>query len=192
MKHLDVQYYVGLLAAAAYWGAGHQSSMTYHVVVNKSVFKISFEKMRIEFVTKMETFSVNGVDRVPGIGGYYKVSSPELTAIDVVRFAKKSGHLNNVATVLKDLSEKWDGRTMYSLCRDPLIPSVTLQRLGFILDCILGLKKDAQVVSRALAERRFVPAWLSQAEVRGKNLKKGDFEYNERWKLYLNTKVEPD
>jgi predicted transcriptional regulator of viral defense system len=192
MKHLGVQYYVGLLAAAAHWGAGHQSSMTYHVVANKSVFKISFEKLRMEFVTKRETFTDHGVKKVAVVGGYYKISSPELTALDVVRFAKKSGHLNNVATILKDLSQKWDGRAMFSLCHDPLIPSVTLQRLGFILDRILGLKKEAKYVSRALNERTFVPAWLSQAEIKRKNLKKSNYEYNEEWKLYINTKVEPD
>lgn len=192
MKYLGVQYYVGLLSASAHWGAGHQASMTYHIVVNKSVFKISFEKLRMEFVTKRETFTDHGVKKVAGIGGYYKISSPELTALDVVRFAKKSGHLNNVATILKDLSEKLDGRTMYSLCRDPSIPSVTLQRIGFILDQILGLKKEAKFVSKALNERAFVPAWLSQAATKGKNPKKSDYNYNEEWKLYINTKVEPD
>lgn len=166
--------------------------MTYHIVVNKSVFKISFEKLRMEFVTKKETFTDHGVKRVAGLGGYYKISSPELTALDVVRFARRSGHLSNVATILNDLSENLDGRAMYSLCRDPSIPSVTLQRLGFILDQILGLKKEAKYVGRALNERTFVPAWLSQAKIKKQNPKKSNYDYNKEWKLYINTKVEPD
>ena len=69
--------------------------------------------------------------------------------------SQKSGHLNNVAGIIKDLSEKWDGRAMYSLCHDPLNPSVTLQRQGFILDRTLLPKKEAKYVNRAFNEKIF-------------------------------------
>lgn len=191
MNHLDVKYYVGLLTAAAHWGAGHQSSMSYQIVVDRPVFKVSFKKLRMEFVTKKETFPEKGIQRVAGVGGYFKIASPELTAIDLVRFPKKSGHLSNIATVLKDLVSKWDGRVMFSLCLDSLVPSVTLQRLGYLLDRVLSLEKEAGYISRALHERRFVSALLSQAN-KEKDSKMSDYKYDEFWKLYINSKVEPD
>ena len=191
MNHLGVKYYVGLLTSAAYWGAGHQSSMSYQIVVNRPVFKISFKKNRIEFVTKKETFPEKGIQRVAGIGGYFKISSPELTAVDLIRFPKKSGHLNNIATVLKNLASKWDGRTMFSLCLDSSVPSVTLQRLGYLLESILGLEKEAGYISRGLHKRRFVSAFLSQANQKNDS-RMSHFKYDDRWKLYINTKVEPD
>lgn len=191
MNHLGVQYYVGLLTAAAHWGAGHQASMSYQVVVDRPVFKISFKKFRMEFVTKKETFPEKGIQRVAGVGGYFKISSPELTAIDLVRFPKKSGHLNNIATVLKDLASKWDGRSMFSLCLDSLVPSVTLQRLGYLLDHVLGFEKEAGYLRRALRERRFVSALLSQANNKNDS-KMSDYNFDELWRLYINSKVEPD
>ena len=56
MKHLEARYYVGLLAAAAHWGASHQASMSYQVVVDKPVHKIEFRRGRIEFIVKKNTF----------------------------------------------------------------------------------------------------------------------------------------
>ena len=138
-----------------------------------------------------KTFPKKGIERVAGLGGYFNVSTPELTAIDLIRFIKKSGHLNNVATILRDLSKKWDGRKMSSLCLDPLVPTVSLQRLGYILECILDLEKEASYMARALEQRRPVPSVLSQS-TKKKDEKMSDYQFNDRWKLYINTKVEPD
>ncbi len=190
MKHMETNYYVGLLAAASHWGASHQASMSYQIVADKVISKVSFEKGRIEFVVKKE-IPTKGVMRVSGPGGYYLISSPELTAIDLFRFPKASGHLNNIATVLEDLSEKWDGRKMISLCHDPQVPTVLLQRLGYILDCVLNLKKESEYIKQALDKRRPAQMLLSfNKKMNG--TKKSDFEYNEKWMLYLNTTVEPD
>jgi len=91
---------VGLLTAAFYWDAGDQAVMVYQVVVDKPAYRVSLEKIKIDFVVKTVNFPDKELKRVGGSGGYFKISSPELTAIDVVHYARKSGQLNNVATVL--------------------------------------------------------------------------------------------
>lgn len=190
MNHLGVSYYVGLLTAAKHWGAGHQASMTYQVMVNKSVFKLSFEKMKIDFIVKLGTFPKDGIKKVASLGGYIQISTPELTAIDLVRFPRKSGHLSNIATVLSELVERIDSKEFELALRDIHCPTVTLQRLGFLLDEILGLRKIAKIVADVLKERRFTSSYLSSAKKNNKAM--SDFEFNEKWKLYINTKVEAD
>ena len=191
MEHLDIRYYVGLLTAAKYWGAGHQASMRYQIVVSRPVYKIAFGKIKIEFVVKLGTFPDKGIKKIGGIGGYFKISSPELTAIDVVHFVRKSGHLNNVATVLEDLSDQLDGKALSLVCSDALTPTVTLQRLGYLFERILEREDDAKIVEQGLKGRRSVTTYLSQAKIKS-HPKMSDFKYDERWKLYINTKVEPD
>ncbi len=190
MNHLGVSYYVALLTAAKHWGAGHQASMTYQVIVNKPVYKLNFEKMKIDFITKLGTFPKEGIKKVGSLGGYIQISTPELTAIDLVRFPKKAGHLSNVATVLSELIEKVDPKTFPLILNDVNSPTVTLQRLGFLLDEILNLKKEALVIAEILKGRRFTSSYLSSANKNNKTM--SDFKFNEKWKLYINSKVEAD
>ena len=62
-----------------------------------------------------------------------RVSTPETTAVDLVRFCKAAGQLDNVATVIADLSSSLDPRKLLAAVKvvDD-IPNV--QRLGYILD----------------------------------------------------------
>jgi hypothetical protein len=188
MSYLGVRYYVGLLSAAAYWGASHQSNMSYQIVVDKFMADISFQKSRIEFITKKGTFPKYFITRIAGVGGYYNISTSELTAFDLIRFPKRSGHLNNIATILEELSEKWDGRKIQSLCNDPVVPTVTLQRLGYLLD-FLDLQKESKYFERALSNRNSASLFLSNSE---KEMKRSHYKLNKRWNLYINTFVEPD
>lgn len=191
MAHIGVKYYIGLLSAAQHWGAGHQGVMRYQVVVDRPVYKVSFEKMKIEFVVRTVNFPEKELKRVGGAGGYFKISSPELTAVDVVHFSRKSGGLNNVATVLEDLSERLGKDALLQVCNNIKTPTVSLQRLGFLFERILKKKEYAKIVEQALIKRRSVPVYLSQAKSKA-NPKMSAFEYDEHWKLYINTKVEPD
>jgi len=191
LKHLDSKYYVGLLSAAAHWGAAHQAAMSYQIVVNKIIKKISYERSRIEFITKKGILPEKWIQRVAGPEGYYNISSPELTAIDLIRFPRRAGHLNNVATVLEDLVEKWDGRKMASLCYETWVPTVTLQRLGYLLDGVLDLRRESNYILPGLEKRAPIPSLLSTNKKNDKVAVK-DFEYNNKWSLYLNTQVEPD
>jgi len=92
---------------------------------------------------------------------------------------------------LDDLVEKWDGRKMISLCHDSKVPTVTLQRLGFILDKILNYHEEAEYIFKALAKRKFSKAILSNAK-KNLNLMRSEMQFDEKWQLFINTKVEPD
>ncbi len=129
------------------------------------------------------TFPKRGIEKIAGVGGYYNISTAELTAFDLIRFPKRSGHLNNIATILEELVEKWDGRKIKSLCND--VPAATLQRLGYLLDC-LDLQKESKYFENALSNRTPASLFLSNSD------KRGHYKLNKRWNLYINTCVEPD
>lgn len=189
MTHLNSKYYLGLLSAAAYWGASHQSIMSYQVISEKGIKPIKFENSKVEFITKKMSFPEIGLLKVAGVGGYFLVSSPELTAVDILRFPKKSGHLNNIATILEDLVEKWEKKRLLEIFKGSHVPTVSLQRLGFLLDVILNKQTEASWIEKILEGRMLAPSILSISRKKEKNK---SYPFNNRWKLYVNTEVEPD
>lgn len=185
------KYYVGLLTAASHWGASHQSPMVYYIVAEKVIKPIDLGKLRIEFITKSNLDEKSEIKKVAGVGGYYLVSTSELTAIDLIRFPKKSGHLNNIATVLEDLIEKIDFQKLLNFCKKKNVPTASIQRLGYLLDTVLGHGKEASILEDILLQRRMSRVVLSVSKKR-ENTKFSDYPFNEKWGIYLNTTVEPD
>lgn len=191
MNYLGSRYYVGLLSAASHWGASHQAVMQYCVVTDKVMKPVNLGRIKIVFVTKNNFDEITEVERVAGLGGYYNVSSPQLTVIDLVRFTKMGGYLNNVATVFEDLFDSVNLEKFGSICNKSSTPTVTLQRLGYLLDKVLGLKEAAQVVATALVKRKVARSVLSVANSEV-GMKYSDLPFDEKWSLYKNTEVEPD
>ena len=81
-----------------------------------------------------------------------RVSTPETTAYDLVRFAPAAGHLSNVATVLGELAEKLEPAALVALAPSYLVPEV--QRLGYLLD-LLGEHDLAAHLAAWLETRRY-------------------------------------
>ena len=65
----------------------------------------------IRFVKKARVATTPTV-RVNTPTGQMRVSSPEATAIDLVRYPEHAGFLSNVATILRELVERIDGREL--------------------------------------------------------------------------------
>lgn len=191
MSFLGSRYYVGLLSAASHWGAAHQSPMVYYIVAEKVIKPIDLGKLKIEFITKNDLDKTSEIKKVAGVGGYYLVSTPELTVIDLIRFPKKSGHLNNIATILEDLIDKIDFQKLLNLCKKENVPTATIQRLGFLLDTVLGHGQEASILEDALHQRRMSRVVLSVSKKK-ESTKFSNYPFNERWGIYQNTTVEPD
>ena len=189
MKHLNAKYYVSTITAAAHWGASHQASMSFQIITDKVVKKTLFQRTRLEFITKKENFPEEGVQKVSGVGGYYLISSPELTSLDLIRYYKKSGYYNNVATIISDLAPKWNRAKMIFLSKKLDIPATSLQRLGYLLDEIILLPQKGKYLEQALSKKSHNKGTLVPLK---KNKKRSDYFYNEKWKLFINTTVEPD
>ncbi len=100
MKFLKRDYYVGLYSAAALHGASHQQPQSFSVVTKLPFLRdIKNRKVSIHFTIK-KSWNKKDIAEKKTDTGYIKISSPELTALDVVYFADNVGGLNRVATIL--------------------------------------------------------------------------------------------
>ena len=184
MSYIGKEYYVCLLNAAALHGASHQAVMTFSVMTSAPAIR-SGEKngLRMNFYSR-KRMPMQYVVQRKAKTGFYNVSSPELTALDLVANQEHVGGLNRVAVVLGELAEamnveKMDRELMgYFSVAD-------VQRLGYILDVVLG----EQDLSDAIFERM------------GKNFRKAALkngkpaegcDYDRRWRLMINEKIDDE
>jgi len=65
--------------------------------------------------------------------GYIPVSTPEMTAYDLVRYRKGAGSIDHVATVLAELAERLDAKRLLAIAKKGEEMPV-IQRLGYLLE----------------------------------------------------------
>ena len=187
MAYLDKRYYVSLLNAAAFYGASHQRAQTFSVMVGQPglrntskngtpILFFSKKEIQMEFVRKHKTQT-----------GYINVSSPELTAIDLIENEKSIGGLNRVCTVLNELVDVMNLDSLDdSFFKTSPIP--VFQRLGYILDHILEREDLAETLYS-----KIVTVGLKFRRVPFKINKPTDgCEVDKRWKVIINQKIEID
>jgi predicted transcriptional regulator of viral defense system len=182
MAFLGQPYYVALLTAAGLHGAAHQQAMVFQVMTDRPTRGARAGRVRIAFHMSRSVASVPVV-RVPTETGDIPVSTPEGTALDLVRFASAAGYLSNVATVLGDLAEEIDGRALASTSTQYAAPDV--QRLGYLLDR-LERPELAEALRLALDGRRLRAVLLSPGARRRRGTP------DERWHVIANVEVEAD
>ncbi|HAM58046.1 MAG TPA: hypothetical protein DCQ64_22585, partial [Candidatus Rokubacteria bacterium] len=91
---------------------------------------------------------------VKTVTGSLRVSTPEATALDLLRYVAAAGYLSNVATVLHELAEACDAGRLVEAAQTAALPQA--QRLGSLLD-LVARSQLADPLARWLAERR--PDW---------------------------------
>jgi predicted transcriptional regulator of viral defense system len=157
MRFLGQPYYVGLLSAAALHGAAHQQPMAFQVITDRPTRKGVSGRARIEFHMSNAVASAPAVDMQTDTG-MMRVSAPESTALDLVRFAAASGGWSNVATVLQELAERIQPDALHTAAQSRRTPEI--QRLGYLLDRA-GEPRLADPLLRVLGERRYRPVALA-------------------------------
>ena len=182
MRFLGVpDYYVGLLTAAQWHGASHFAVQETQVVVPHQMRPIQVGRERIRFVTKSAAAATPVVVRTAE-GGTVRVSTPEATAADLVRYADAAGGLNLVATVLAELAPRLNPAALTAaVAATP--DQAAAQRLGFILDQVAGGRLTAPLARWLAAQHPRIRPLDAQAPVAGAAV-------DPRWRLRLNTIVE--
>jgi predicted transcriptional regulator of viral defense system len=132
MKFLEQPYYVGVLTAASMQGASHQQPQEYQVVVARPERAIRTANLNIRYFLKKSMARVP-VERVKAYTGFLAVSTPAVTALDLVRFAPAIGGLDAVVTVLEELVEKITPEDLLNAARHESERS-QVQRLGWLLE----------------------------------------------------------
>ncbi|GGE40394.1 putative transcriptional regulator of viral defense system [Pedobacter psychrotolerans] len=185
MKFLGKDYYVGLLNAAAYYGAAHQQPQTFSVITMKpSLRNINNENLKINFYIKKEWDKDDIVQKKVDTG-YINVSSPELTALDLVYYFDQAGGLNRVATVLQELCESIDPNKMLDLAKR-YSPITAVQRLGFLLEEILNMRDLSEPIKEYLKTVNYFPVLLRPQKEKPEMITGND------WKVVQNLEIETD
>jgi hypothetical protein len=119
-----------------------------------------------------------------------KISSVELTALDLLRYPQASAGLDNIVTILADLGEKIDSEKLASVSVS--FPKSVVQRLGHLLDQ-LGHADATQPMLRELL-REQLPPWveLDPEEVAEPQLAPKCIERDKRWNIVVRRKPEVD
>ncbi|MBY0273570.1 MAG: type IV toxin-antitoxin system AbiEi family antitoxin [Alphaproteobacteria bacterium] len=182
MSHLGISYYIGLLSAAAFHGAAHQAPQIFQVICNKQIPDLNLGLLKICFYESKEFDAIPTQDlKTPA--GYVKVSTPEGTAFDLMRYLHQSGHLNHVATILSELGDVIDAKKL------PIVgQKLSLrysQRLGYLLD-LLGHESLTAPLHQLVSSKslRYI---LLRSDSPAQNAEK-----NKKWHILINEKVESD
>jgi len=188
MKHLRRPYYVGLLNAAAYYGAAHQQPQAFSVVTPFPPLRDAVKKkVYINFIATRKEIPQIWLRPFRTESGDIQVSKPELTAADLITYQKEIGGLNRAATILYELIETLDFSLLDKLFFD-FIPVSTIQRLGYLLECVLEQPRLAEeLCSKAQAFKckfQKIPLKCSK--------QKDCFMVNMHWKVIINEQLEID
>lgn len=174
-------YYVGLLSAAALHGAAHEQPQEWQVVTNKAVRPRRAGRVRLCFFVKAS------IDRTPVVDvqtptGAMHVSTPEATAVDLVRYPRAAGDLDHVATVFSELVPALDARRLAdaAVAADDL-PAA--QRLGYLLDHV-----GARRITAPLAKR--LRALHPHSVLLRPGRPAGQAQVDTRWRVVVNEVVE--
>ncbi len=160
MRHLGIAYYVGLLTAAEWHGSAHFAVQETQVIVSKQLRSIEFERTRVRFVVKHGA-AATPVEIRTTEAGSVRVSTPEATLLDMVRYRHAVGGLNRIATIAADL-----GR----LCRPAGLQAAldaaedprSAQRLGYLLEK-LAFKTSTDTIGRWISQHRHSACALEPA-----------------------------
>jgi len=193
MRHEGRPYYVGLLKAAELHGATHQAVMEFQVVTDKRIPKIRAGRAVISFHYRKNMEAViadGGVMDWKTDTGSMKVSAPELTAFDLVRYQQSAGGLDAVATALADLAEKIVPKTLAHLASHT--ERSVIQRIGYLLDR-LGHEDRTSPLHEHLMRSSLLP-WVELEPNRHKDpdLISPPIERNERWHVVVRRQPEID
>ncbi|MCP3441302.1 type IV toxin-antitoxin system AbiEi family antitoxin [Bradyrhizobium sp. CCGUVB14] len=184
-------YYAGLLKAAELHGASHHAVMEFQVVTDKQFSKIRAGRSWVTFYFRKDLESVRGgiVERKADTGKI-KISSPELTALDLFRYMHVAGGIDAVATVLADLGGKLDGEQLAAMAAH--FERACSQRLGDMLER-LGQAKRAQALHNHLSSAQALPRVTLEPVKRGaKASPPKPIERNERWHVAVERHPEVD
>jgi predicted transcriptional regulator of viral defense system len=181
MRFHDVPYYVGLLSAAALHGAAHQQPQEFQVVAGAILRPLTVGRVRIHFFFRRQ-MAVAVTEKVKTSSGYIPVSTPEMTAYDLVRYRKGAGSIDHIATVISELAERLEPQRLLAIAtKGEEMP--VIQRLGYLLD----RTGHGDLAGELLA---FVAEHKPKMVALEPRSSEGVSDRDRRWHILVNTTIE--
>jgi predicted transcriptional regulator of viral defense system len=191
MRHEGRPYHVGLLKAAELHGATHQAVMEFQVITDKRLPTIRAGRAAITFHYRKDMAAVSaGIEDRKTDTGRMKMSSVELTVLDLVRYPHAAGGLDNIATVIGDLAERIAAVKLATL--SAAFERSVIQRLGYLLDRFAH-PELAEALHAVLPKDSALP-WteLERPQVAIDGLPLAPIERNARWHIIARRVPERD
>ena len=183
MRFLGRPYYVGALSAATWHGAAHQRPQEMQVVIPDQLRPIQTRAVRIRFLRFAGMRNAQTEARRTQTGDI-PISTPEWTAIDLIRFQKHYGSMDAAATVLAELAEALHPDQL-AAAADHEPTNAYLQRLGWMLG-FLGYETLTGPLHKLVSRRcpSFIPL--------NPSLEKRTGSRSARWNVIVNERPEAD
>ncbi len=184
-KSLNRNYYIGFYSAAKFHGASHQQIQRDYLMIEKPKLNtIEKSVFDIRFLTTAKWPNRNIIEKKSD-AGIFKISSPALTAVDLIHHQTKLGGINRMLAILEELKEEINQDDITKLLS--WYPNKSsLQRFGFLLEEIDANQKLCKQIKAHLQQSKFFPVLLSPKS----GQKPGSVD--NFWKVDVNIKLESD
>ena len=182
MDRQGLRYYGGLLSAAQYHGAAHHRPQEFQVALERTRRPISCGSVKVSFFARKRIADVP-VRSFNTPRGTILISTVEATAVDLVGYADHAGGLDQVATILSELSEQIDPQLLLAAAKTAPLP--WSQRLGYLLELVDAGDKAAALKTYVGEHARDATPLLPAAP-------RSDADRSPDWKVYVNAAVEAE
>ena len=187
MNYMGKPYYISMLSAAELLGAAHQRPQNFSVmtvfpkrrVVSKRNVTVEWfyrERMPEECIITKNTET-----------GTIRISNALLTAVDIIQYQQHIGGLSRATTILEELTEQIDITKDFKLLA-PYVKTVVWQRLGYLLENIVGEKDLADELYNQMQSAAIHIQYAPLSTTADNEYKERDI----RWKLNINTDIESE
>ena len=185
LKNIGKTYYLGLYTSAKFHGANHQQAQQEYIITEKAALRnINKGAVSIKFFTSSVMPSKNIIEKKSD-AGLFKISSPALTAIDLIHYQTKLGGLNRMLAILEELSEEITLQDVTDLLSWYTNKS-SIQRFGFLMEHLQANKEIIIILKEYFKNKKYYPVLLSPKT----HTKPG--AVNNYWKVDINIKLEND
>lgn len=182
MRHLGLEYYVGWLSAAAIHGASHQAPQVFQVASSATVHDRQVGRTRFQFLIRRAVADLPVIDH-PTRSGTARVSSREVTMLDVAADFSAAGGVSYAATVVLELAgQGFDEAALASL--SDRFPAAAGRRIGWFAEDLSGQRR-LDLLHAAMTGRAGEPSWLDSSGPRTGPLSR-------RWQLRVNRDVDDE
>ncbi len=182
MRWTDARYYLGGLTAAMLHGAAHQKPQQVQVIADQYRPALRRDGYQIVFFYKKQ-IEASAFERRQSPVGYYQVSTPAMTAYDLLRYPPACPSPDIAATIYCELGEKIDAAELAALPAQGGEIAV-LQRVGWLFDhCGWAEKTAALHAVLAPLRRNWQPLWRQLPP---------DGMRDTRWRVLVNVDIEAD
>ncbi len=185
MRYLSRNYYVSLLSAANIHGAGHQQPQTFYINVNGRPLRSGIKAGTKLIFSVRQSMIESEIVQIKTQSSLMRVSSPALTAFDLIIQEREIGGMSRVAEILAELAEKivFNRQAVLSF------PLRITQRLGYLLDAIEEHPLADTLYRMLTSSKKQIKYALLNPSLTVRN---DGFPKDTRWKIIINQELNLD